>query len=109
MVKEEKSTNEMLDDRKGKIFCLVMLFMLIYGRMIYTTVQPDSGFAQKTSVNITESYILGDITGRSFNQTILDDSHAVLKSVFTSEQVRQFNSAAIQEDLKKVRKTPKAH
>ena len=44
----------------------MLVFMLIYGRMIFSSFSEESGFYQKESYNITSTTISGDIDGEYF-------------------------------------------
>ena len=68
--------------RSAKIFCLILVFIVIYGRMIFTTFSVDSGFTQKTSANVTDTTLYGRIDGKYFNKKILKEVKEVVRLVF---------------------------
>ena len=64
--------------RSGKVFCLIIVFLLIYGRMLLSTFSADSGFTRKKSANITDTTIVGEIDGRYFEEKILNEAKEIL-------------------------------
>ena len=75
--KESKETANKAS-RSGKVFCLILVFLLIYGRMLLSTFSADSGFSRKTSANITDTTIVGEIDGRYFEKSILKEAKEIL-------------------------------
>ena len=52
--------------RSAKLFFLIMFFMFIYAKMLYSAVSSGSGFSVKKSVNITDVTVYGQIDGKYF-------------------------------------------
>ena len=90
--------------RSAKIFCLILVFILIYGRMIFSTFSVDSGFSQKTSANITDTIIYGQINGTYFDKQILLEAKDLVRFIFEQDQIRFFNTTGVKTELAKVRK-----
>ena len=105
---------EEVDDRKSqagrsaKIFCMILLFVVIYGRMIFSTLSVDSGFTQKISANMTDVSIYGEVDGKYFNDHILPDAKKLVREIFEQDSIRLFNSTGVKDALMEARKPPKA-
>ena len=106
--------DEEIDDRKSqagrsaKIFCMILLFVLIYGRMIFSSFNEDSGFSQKTSANMTDITIYGQIDGKYFNDHVLKEAKEMVRQIFEQDHIRIFNSTGVKQGLTEARKSPKA-
>ena len=60
MAGEDRDKKELNSANKyAKILCVCLLFVLVYGRMIYSTFSESSGFNRKNSVLITNTTITG--------------------------------------------------
>lgn len=92
----------------AKVFCLIAIFVLIYGRMIFSTFSIDSGFTQKISANITDVTIYGGITGKYFDKKVLKEAKDVVRLIFEQDSIRFFNSTGVKNELAEARKEPKA-
>ena len=87
---------------------MILLFVCIYGRMIFTTFTVDSGFTQKTSANMTDVTIYGQVDGKYFNKKILPEAKEIIRLIFEQDHVRMFNSTGVKSELLEARKQPKA-
>ena len=77
-LEEENKETAKKASRSGKVFCLVIVFLLIYGRMLLSTFSAGSGFERKTSANITDTIIVDEIDGRYFEESILKEAKEIL-------------------------------
>ena len=74
--KKGKEDNDLNQEagKSARIFCLMVIFALIYGKMLMSTIGSHSGFTQLKSSNITNVTIFGDIDGEFFEKEIIAEA-----------------------------------
>jgi len=55
----------------AKLACVFIFFIIVYGRMIWSTLSDDSGFSRKKSATITNTTISGTMDGKFFDDEVL--------------------------------------
>lgn len=85
MAKTKKTDEAKELNRAGysaKLVCIFLLFVVIYGRMILSTLGEDSGFSRKKSASIANVTITGEVDGQFFDKEILPDLKEVMQRIF---------------------------
>ena len=92
---EERSEEDKRADqasRSAKVFCLVLLFAVIYGKMLLSTVGANSGFNQLKSANITNVTIYGDLDIGYFEKNIAQEAREITQRIFQQDSLRIYNT-----------------